>query len=142
MRGREYIVRSRKTQFLHKKNRENRFTKWMNQFRYQETNPVEQEKWIDSEGDWVVSSEPRKEWIYSYIFMNRFSVCQRLLWDDSYINRFKYMWIDSHKVRDFIESIQTIMSRFKLIQNDFWHFFQRTHNNKTKPHIPQGALTW
>ena len=57
----------------------------MNRFRYQETNPVEQEKWIDSEGDWVVSSEPRKEWIYSYI----------------------YLWIDSVYVRDFCETIHT-----------------------------------
>jgi len=55
----------------------------MNRFRQQKNNPSVHEKLVDSVCDWVVSSEPRKGWINSYMYMNLFSVCQRHLWDDS-----------------------------------------------------------
>ena len=54
-----YIVKGEKTQFSHKFNRLNRFTKCLNQFRQQKDRPEKYEGWYDSKHIWVDSSVPR-----------------------------------------------------------------------------------
>ena len=96
-----YIVKGEKTQLSHKINR-------LNRFRQQKTD----------------QRSMKDDTIQNII--DRFKWTQDEDWHDS-----NFLWIDSRQVREFCEtihtwidssrceSIQTVLSRFKLIQNDF-----------------------
>jgi len=130
-----YIVKGEKTQFSHKFNRLNRFTKCLNRFRYQKDRPEKYEGWYDSKHIWVDSSVPRMkieaiQTSYESIQDKSGSFVRRCIHESIHIksetllNRFRLWWVDSN-----------------WSKNDFLTLFQTTQINKTKPHRLQGVLT-
>ena len=119
-----YVVKGEKTQFSHKNNILNRFMYLVNRFRHQEGYAQTQERyenWCKSRDIWNDSSRPHG-------WMNRFRESQRVWWYDSRTNETIQTWIDSYamwinswidsfRVRDFFETIQIGLSRFKWIQD-------------------------
>jgi len=141
-----YKVRGEKTQFSHKINKLNRFTKCLNWFKQQKNRPEKYEAWYDSDHIWVGSSVPRMkidtiQTSYESIqnrsesFVRRFKIEKRRCIHESiqiYVNRFTW-------IRNFIETVQTVMSRFKLIERWFLTLFQT--NKTTRPnHIDSRVL--
>ena len=142
-----YIAKGEKTQFSHKINRLNRFTKCLNWFRQQ--------------------NQTREVWrmIQFKTKLSRFKWTQDEDWYDS-----NFLWIDSRQVREFCETIQTEkrrfihesiqvdMNRFTWTQRLYWidsdciesiqtypkwflTLFQKDRKEQDQTTIFQGALT-
>ena len=85
-----YIEKDGKCKISSKNNRVNRFTYCVNQFRQLNNKTDEQWSWYTSDTNWIDSNLPR--W--------------RLIW-------FKFLWINSIKVREFHDTIHWNLSRFR-----------------------------
>jgi len=134
MRRRLFIEKGDKTEFSHKNNIVNRFTKWVNRFRQQKTTQkCMKDEMIKCMCESIQVS-PGWRLIRFNLLLNWFSVSQRVLvrrfklkWVDSSVNRFRKMWIDSSEVRNFDESIQCILNRFRRHKMTY-DTFSQGHN--------------
>ena len=130
-----FIEKGDKNEFSHQNNIVNRFTKWMNRFRQQKTT---QKCMKDETIKYMCESiqvNPGWRLIRFNLLLNRFSLSQRVLVRrfklkrvDSSVNRFRKMRIDSTEVRNFDESIQWIMNRFRRHKMTYEDTFPQGHN--------------
>jgi len=59
---------------------------------------------------------------------------------DSYVIRFKELWIDSSIVKDLDESIQCVMNRFNVPKDEQMTTFHKTQVNPKPRHIDDGCF--
>ena len=142
-----YIVRDEKTQFSHKFNKLNRFTKCLNRFRQQKDRPEKYEGWYDSNHIWVDSSVPRMK--IDTIQTSYESIQDKL---ENFVRRFKnrketmHTWIDSNRCESIHMKSETLLNRFRLwwvdsnwFKDDFWPFF-KLHKTTRTNHIDSRVL--
>jgi len=132
MRRRLFIERGDKTDFSHRHNRVNRFTKWVNRFRQQKTtHNCMKDETIQCMCESIQVSR-RWRLIRVNLLMNRFNVSQRVWWDDSNWNESIQVWIDSGRYESIHQKSETLMSRFRSHKMAFDTFSQGHNRILTK----------